>query len=73
MPLVKVKNFPNRMFAEMARETLRQEGVPSWIRSPDIGILGTTRDAVPQGADLYVEEEHATQARELISALFGNL
>jgi hypothetical protein len=73
MPLVKIKNFPSRMFAQMASETLEQEGIPCWIRSPDIGILGTTRDAVPQGADLYVEEEHAADAREIVAALFGDL
>ena len=73
MPLVRIKNFPSRMFAEMASVTLEQEGIASWIRSPDIGILGTTRDPVPQGADLYVEEEHAMQAGEIISALFGDL
>src|SRR5262249_16898586 len=73
MPLVKIKNFPSRMFAEMARQTLEQEGVLSWIRSPDLGILGTARDPVPQGADLYVGEEDAMQARELILALFGDV
>jgi len=73
MPLVKIKNFPSRTFAEMASETLKGEGISSWIQSPDIGILAVRGGPVPQGADLYVDEEHAVRARELVSALFGDL
>ena len=68
-----VKNFPRRMFAEMAGEALEKEGIPSWIQSPDIGILGVRGGAVPQGADLHVKDEHAERARELLSALFRDL
>jgi hypothetical protein len=73
MPLVKIKNFPSRMFAEMARETLEKEGIPAWIRSPDIGILAASGWPVPQGADLYVEAEHAGRAAEVVADLFGDV
>jgi hypothetical protein len=75
MPMVNVKNFPSRMYAELARETLKKEGIPSMIQCPDIGIFGglATGHPLPQGADLYVDEEHARRARELLSALFGDL
>jgi len=29
MPLVLIKNFPNRAFAELASQTLKTEGIPS--------------------------------------------
>jgi hypothetical protein len=73
MPLIRIKNFPNRAFAELASNRLGDEGILSWIRSPDIGIIGPSGWAVPQGADLYVEEEDAAQARTLISAVFGDI
>jgi hypothetical protein len=73
MPLTKIKNFPNRAFAELASNRLDSQGILSWIRSPDIGILGPSGWAVPQGADLYVEEENAAEARRLISVLFGDI
>ena len=74
MPLVRVKNFPSRAFAELASETLRKEGILCWIISPDIAMLGGMPGGrVPQGADLYVDDEDAEQARELVSALFGHL
>ena len=73
MPLVNIKNFPSRPFAEMARATLEEEGIRSWIRSPDIGILGMTGHPVPQGADLYVDAEDADRARDIVSALFGDV
>jgi len=73
MPLTKIKNFPNRAFAELASNRLDNQGILSWIRSPDIGIIGPSGWAVPQGADLYVEEEDAAEARRLISVLFGDI
>ena len=60
MPLVRVKNFPSRAFAELASETLRKEGILCWIISPDIAMLGGMPGGrVPQGADLYVDELYA--------------
>ncbi|MFZ5898186.1 MAG: hypothetical protein ACOYU7_03225 [Bacillota bacterium] len=70
MSLVKVKNFPSRMFAEQAREMLEREGIPAVIKSPDAGILGTTGSWVVQGADLYVPEEFAERAYELVTVIF---
>lgn len=73
MELVKVKNFPSRMFAEQARQILQDEGIPAVILSPDVGITGTTGSRVVQGADLYVPEQFASKARELVTALFDGI
>ncbi len=70
MGLVKIKNFPDRTFAERARQTLEEEGIESVIQSIDAGILGA---GLPQGADLYVEEQHAERARELLNDLFDGI
>jgi len=56
------------------RQRLRKEGILCWIISPDLAMLGGMPGGrVPQGADLYVDDEDAEQARELVSALFGHL
>ncbi len=74
MALVRVKNFPDRLYAERARQSLEEDGIHSIIQSPDQGILGAGSAAgLPQGADLYVEEEDAARARELLNELFDGV
>ena len=72
--MVKVKNFPNRIFAEQAQQSLESEGIPSMLQSPDIGILGAGgSSSLPQGVDLYVDEEHAEKAQQILTALFDSI
>ncbi len=74
MALVKLKNFPDRIFAERAQQSLEHEQIPSIIQSPDAGFTGAGGIwAGPQGADLYVEEEHVDRAREILEALFDGI
>jgi hypothetical protein len=74
MALVRVKNFPDRMYAERAQQTLNEEGIASVVQAPDAGILGAGGAVgLPQGADLYVEEEDAEDARRLLSELFNGV
>lgn len=73
MSLVKVKNFPSRVFAEQAQQALEQEGIPSILKSPDSGILGSFGGSLPQGVDLYVPEESAETAHEILSGLFDEI
>jgi hypothetical protein len=70
--VVKVKNFPSRTIADLASDILKKEGIRSWVSSLDVAILGVPGNPVPQGADLYVDEEDAERARELVYALFGD-
>ncbi len=65
VPWAKVKHFPNRMIAEMASETLEHEGIPSGV------VEASTWPVL--GADLYVNMDDAARAREIISAMFGDL
>jgi hypothetical protein len=74
MGLVKVKNLPDRMYAERAQQTLEGEGIASVVQAPDAGILGAGGAVgLPQGADLYVEEEDADEARRLLTELFNGV
>ena len=74
MALVKVKNFPDRMFAERAQQTLEREGIHSIIQSPDAGFIGAGGVwSGPQGADLYVDDVDVKRARELLESLFDGI
>ena len=40
--LIEVSRFPSRLYAEMAQEALRREGISSIVQSDDIGVFGPT-------------------------------
>ncbi len=74
MELVLVKNFPDRMYAERARQTLDVENIPSIIQSVDVGFLGAgAAVGLPAGADLYVPREFSDRARELLNDVFDGI
>lgn len=68
-----IKNFPNWAFAEQAKEVLLHNDIPSVLKSPDTGMLGTTTASMAQGVNLYVEEEYSQRAAELLNALFNGI
>jgi len=72
--MVKVKNFPDRVFAEQAQQRLEREGIACVLQSPDIGILGAgASSSLPQGVDLLVSEEFAEKAHDILEALFDGI
>ena len=74
MALIKLKNFPDRIFAERAQQTLAHEEIGSIIQSPDAGIVGAGGIwGGPQGADLYVDGENLERAREILESLFDGI
>lgn len=70
MGLVLVKNFPDRLYAERAQQTLEADGIGSVLQSLDEGIVGS---APLQGVDLLVEQEDLEEARELLNAVFDGI
>ncbi len=71
--LVLIKNFPNRSFAEQAKEVLAQHDIVSVLKSIDVGILGTASSGIPQGVNLYVSAENQEAALRLIDALYDGI
>lgn len=71
--MVKIKNFPNRVFAEQAQQSLEAEGIPSMLQSSDIGMFGPGIGTTPQGVDLYVPEQFAEKALKILTALFDGI
>lgn len=71
--LTLVKNFPNRAFAEQAREILERNDIGCILKSHDPGILGTSSASVVKGVDLYVEEDKKDKAFDLLNALYNGI
>lgn len=71
--LVLIKNFPNRSFAEQAKEVLLQHNIMCVLKSIDVGIMGTASSGMPQGVNLYVDEEQHESALRLIDALYNGI
>ena len=76
MKMVVVKNFPNRMYAEQAKQSLEAEGIQSLIQSQFTGMVGldsTGTLPTSAGVDLCVSEEFAKKAKEILTALFDGI
>ncbi|MGA2625419.1 MAG: DUF2007 domain-containing protein [Bacteroidota bacterium] len=73
MKMVLVKNFPNRLLAEQARESLELEDIPSLVQASDTGIVGLGSISLPEGVDLYVPEEFAVRASEILQSIFNGI
>jgi len=73
MKMELVKNFPNRLLAEQARESLELEDIPSLVQASDTGIVGLGSISLPEGVDLYVPEEFAVRASEILQSIFNGI
>lgn len=71
--IVFIKNFPNRGFAEQAKQVLTGNGINCILKSPDVGILGTSSSSLLIGVNLYVEKRHQERAYELLDAIFDGI
>ncbi len=76
--LVLVKNFPDRVLAEMAQQQLEEEEIESVLKGAGggtvaIGGIATAVGFLSQGFDLYVDEEDAPKAIKLVRELYQSL
>lgn len=70
---VLIKNFPNRSFAEQAKEILAQNNIVCLLQSIDPGVFGSGSVSTLRGVDLYVDDKDKDQALELINALYNGI
>ena len=80
MSSVFVKNFPNEMYAQMAKETLQKEGIVCMIKGSGGGVgpvvfqnVGGKWPVVGMGVDIYVPEEDFDRAKELLEAIYDGI
>ena len=67
-----VKNFPNRITAESAKEYLKAYNIECIIQSSDL-MFGSSGGDFIHGADLYVQEKDYKFALELIYNTFNGI
>lgn len=73
-----VKNFPNRLTAEMAQQLLEANGILSVIKAPDYGFAGAAAGGGTgifsgNGADLYVEAEFVESAEDIVREQYDGI
>jgi len=71
--LILIKNFPNRSFAEQAKEVLAANGIACLLQSIDPGIFGSGSVSTLRGVDLYVNKNDQDKALGLIDALYDGI
>lgn len=76
--LIMIKNFPNRLTAEMAQQALEARGIHSLIKAPDYGFAGAAAGGgldlfSGSGVDLYVDEEYAATAEDLVREQYDGI
>jgi hypothetical protein len=71
--LILIKNFPNRSFAEQAKEVLSANGIGCLLQSIDPGIFGSGSVSTLRGVDLYVNKDDHEKALGLIDALYDGI
>ena len=80
MSLVLVKNFPNGTFADMAKQTLEEKGIPCIVKGSGGGLgpvvfqgAGGTMQFNGSGVDVYVQEEDADSAKEVLETMYDGM
>ena len=63
--LIVVATFASRMEAELAQQDLEAEGIPSFVRTDDLGGMRPSLQFT-EGVELLVREDDAPRARALL-------
>jgi len=66
--IVLLKNFPSRALAEAGQAFLKANNIESILQGSDIAGTG-----MPQGFDLYVQEEDVKTAHDLLERLYDGI
>ena len=68
------RSFPSRLYAEMLQKALEQEGIPSLIKSDDIGImLGSYSTISPVEVMVWVPEEDFERCQEIADGMLDHI
>ncbi len=68
------RSFPSRLYAEMLQKALEKEGIPSLIKSDDIGImLGSYSTISPVEVMVWVPEEDFKRCQEIADEMLDHI
>lgn len=68
------RSFPSRLYAEMLQKALEEEGIPSLIKSDDIGImLGSYSTISPVEVMVWVPEKDLEKCEEIANQMLDHI
>ena len=68
------RSFPSRLYAEMLQKALEKEGIPSIIKSDDIGImLGSYSTISPVEVMVWVPEEDFEKCGKIADEMLNHI
>lgn len=71
---VPFRTLPSRLYAEMLKEALENEGIPSIIKGDDVAIaLGSYGTTSPVEVSIWVPEEDLERAEQIADAMLDHI
>ncbi len=71
---IPLHELPGQMYAEMVKEILEKEGIPSYIKANFLtGAYGIKGSFAGSRATLYVPEEHANRAGSILNQMLDHI
>ncbi|MGB2697694.1 MAG: DUF2007 domain-containing protein [Candidatus Zixiibacteriota bacterium] len=68
------RSFPSRLYAEMLQKALEKEGIPSIIKSDDVGImLGSYSTISPVEVMVWVPEEDFEKCAKIADEMLNHI
>jgi len=68
------RSYPSRLYAEMLKKALEKEGIPSLIKSDDIGImLGSYSTISPVEVMVWVPEKDFKRCEEIADEMLDHI
>ena len=68
------RSFPSRLYAEMLQNALQKEGIPSLIKSDDIGImLGSYSTISPVEVMVWVPDEDFEKSEKIADEMLNHI
>ena len=68
------RSFPSRLYAEMLQKALEKEGIPSIIKSDDVGImLGSYSTISPVEVMVWVPEEDFEKCEKIADEMLNHI
>ena len=73
--LVRLRSFPGRLYAEMIREALEKENIPSIIKGEDTGILGagSMTESSPGKVTVWVRQSDRQRADSIVIQMLDHI
>jgi len=71
---IHLRDVPSRIYAEMLKEALESEGIPSIIKGDDLGmLLGWNSTSSAVRISIWVDRNKLFEAKEIAQGILGDI